>query len=80
MSECEVMILKNCRHSRESERNWSYLPVDLHNMTSASSIALASTEQIDGLIGRRFLHNQDATMAADPTASPILHQSVKMRV
>jgi len=49
-------------------------------MSSANSIPRASAEKIDELFGRRFLHNWDATMAADPIASPILDKSVKMRV
>jgi len=36
-------------------------------MSSASSILRVSAEKIDELFGRRFLHNRDATMAADPT-------------
>jgi len=49
-------------------------------MFGASSIPKASSEKIGELFGRRFLHNQDALMAADPTACPILDTSVKMRV
>jgi len=49
-------------------------------MSSGSSIPRASVEKIDELFGRRLLHNRDATMAADPTASPLLDPSVKMQV
>jgi len=49
-------------------------------MFSASSIPRASAEKTDKLFGWRFLHNRDTTMAADPTASPLLNPSVKMRV
>jgi len=49
-------------------------------MSSANSILRASAEKIDELFGWHFLHNQDSTMGVAPTASPILDQSVKMRV
>jgi len=49
-------------------------------MYSANSIPRASAEKIDELFGRRFLHNRDATMATDPTASPLFDPSVKIRV
>jgi len=49
-------------------------------MSSASSILQASAKKINELFGRHFLHNRDAMMATDPTASPILDTSVKMRV
>jgi len=49
-------------------------------MSIASIILKVSNEKIDELFGRRFLHNRDAAMAADPTASPLLDPSVKMRV
>jgi len=37
-------------------------------------------KKIDELFGRRFVHYRDATMAADPTASPLFDPSVKIRV
>jgi len=49
-------------------------------MSSAKNILQASVEKIDEFFGGRFLHNRDATMAADPTASPLVDPSVKMRV
>jgi len=49
-------------------------------MPSASSILQASTEKINELFGRRFLHSRDAMMAADYAASPILELLVKMQV
>jgi len=49
-------------------------------MSNASCIPRAPTEKIDKLFGRRFLYNRDATMAATPTASPILLPLLKMRV
>jgi len=45
-------------------------------MSSANSILRASAEKLDELFGRRFLHSRDATMAADPTASPLFDPSV----
>jgi len=62
------------------ERNKSWLPVDWCTMPSASSILWVSAENIDEVFSRGFLHIGDARMAADPTASPILDTSVKMRV
>jgi len=49
-------------------------------MSSANSIPRASAEKFDELFGMSFLHNRDATMAADPTASSLFDPSVKMRV
>jgi len=69
-----------CRHYRESETNRSWLPLDWCIMSRANSIAWGSSEKIDELFSRRLLHNRDSTMAAAPTASPILELSVKMRV
>jgi len=63
-----------------SDRNRNRLPVDRGIMSNASSIPQASAEKIDELFGRRFLHNPDAMMAVDTTASPLLDPSVKMRV
>jgi len=49
-------------------------------MSSDSSIPRATAEKVNELFGRRFLYNRDAMMAADPTVSPILDRSLKMRV
>jgi len=49
-------------------------------MSSANSILRASAEKIDELFGMRFLHNRDATMAADPTASPLFDPNTSITI
>jgi len=44
----------------------------MYHVYSINSIPQAAAEKIGEFFGMRFLHNRDATMAAAPTASPLL--------